>query len=156
MIDDTIDYPESDGLPMCDTTRQFHWISLLVGNLQALFRNRQDVLIWGNQFWYPVEGEPGIHTTPQVYVVFGRPKGHRRSYKQWEEDNVPMTVVFEFLSPNTTTEKNSLRALKFTLQKLPQPARQAIFQRVLARWITPTSADCWSSTTMAVRFCSMG
>jgi lactate racemase len=40
----------------------------------------------------------------------------------------------EFLAKNeddlTTTEKNSLRALKFTLDKLPQPARQAIFQRV--------------------------
>src|SRR6185312_380367 len=42
----------------------------------------------------------------------------------------------EFLAKNeddlTTTEKNSLRALKFTLDKLPQPARQAIFQRVPA------------------------
>jgi len=40
----------------------------------------------------------------------------------------------EFLARNeddlTTTEKNSLRVLKFTLDKLPQPARQAIFQRV--------------------------
>ncbi len=40
----------------------------------------------------------------------------------------------EFLAKNeddlTTTERNSLRALKFTLSKLPQPARQAIFQRV--------------------------
>jgi nickel-dependent lactate racemase len=40
----------------------------------------------------------------------------------------------EFLHKNeddlTTTEKNSLRALRFTLSKLPQAARQAIFQRV--------------------------
>jgi hypothetical protein len=42
--------------------------------------------------------------------------------------------TLDFLSKNeddlTTTEKNSLRALRFTLEKLPQPARQAIFQRV--------------------------
>ncbi|MFO0759964.1 MAG: lactate racemase domain-containing protein [Byssovorax sp.] len=42
----------------------------------------------------------------------------------------------EFLAKNeddlTTTERNSLRALKFTLSKLPQPARQAIFQKVPA------------------------
>jgi nickel-dependent lactate racemase len=40
----------------------------------------------------------------------------------------------EFLAKNeddlTTTERNSMRALRFTLSKLPQPARQAIFQRV--------------------------
>jgi hypothetical protein len=37
-----------------------------------------------------------------VYVVFGRPKGDRSSYRQWEEDNIPMTVVFEVLSPSNT------------------------------------------------------
>jgi hypothetical protein len=40
----------------------------------------------------------------------------------------------EFLAKNedelTSVEKSSLRALRFTLSKLPQPARQAIFQRV--------------------------
>ena len=40
----------------------------------------------------------------------------------------------EFLAKNedelTSVEKNSLRALRFTLSKLPQPARQQIFQRV--------------------------
>jgi len=32
-------------------------------------------------------------------VVFGRPKGDRGSYKQWEEDNLPPQVVFEVLPP---------------------------------------------------------
>jgi lactate racemase len=40
----------------------------------------------------------------------------------------------EFLAKNeddlTSSEKSALRALRFTLSKLPQPARQAIFQRV--------------------------
>ena len=40
----------------------------------------------------------------------------------------------EFLSKNEddlgATERSALRALRFTLDKLPQPARQAIFQRV--------------------------
>jgi hypothetical protein len=31
--------------------------------------------------------------------VFGRPKGDRGSYMQWLEDDVPITVVFEILSP---------------------------------------------------------
>src|SRR5436190_6077765 len=95
-------YPESDGLPMADNTRQFSWIVTLFNNLDALYGDNPRVFVSGNQLWYPVEGEPTICTAPDVYVVFGRPKGHRGSYKQWEEDNVPMTVVFEVLSPGNT------------------------------------------------------
>jgi Uma2 family endonuclease len=95
-------YPESDGEPMADNTRQLRWMIVLIGNLAALFRDAPDVFVGGNQFWYPVEGEPGTRQAPDVYVVFGRPKGDRGSYKQWEEGNVPMTVVFEILSPGNT------------------------------------------------------
>jgi hypothetical protein len=35
-------------------------------------------------------------------VVFGRPKGDRGSYQQWEEGGIPVTVAFEVLSPNNT------------------------------------------------------
>jgi Uma2 family endonuclease len=96
---DGVFYPESDGKPMADNTRQFRWIVTLAGNLAALFRDDPDVFVSGNQFWYPVEGEPAIVIAPDVYVVFGRPKGERPSWKQWEEGGVPMTVVFEVLSP---------------------------------------------------------
>jgi Uma2 family endonuclease len=92
-------YPESDGLPMAENTRQLNWIIALVTNLRALFRDKADVFIAGNQFWYPVKDEPDICNAPDVYAVFGRPKGNRPSYKQWEEDGIPMTVVFEVLSP---------------------------------------------------------
>jgi Uma2 family endonuclease len=97
-----IHYPESDGLPMADNTRQFNWIIVLATNLRALFHNDANVFVAGNQNWYPVEGEPEVCAAPDVYVVFGRPKGERGSYKQWEEGNVPMTVVFEVLSPSNT------------------------------------------------------
>jgi Uma2 family endonuclease len=98
----SIVYPESDGLPMAENSRQFRWIFVLAGNLTALFRDNADVFVCGNQFWYPVEGEVEIRLAPDVYAVFGRPKGDRPSYKQWEEGNIPMTVVFEVLSPGNT------------------------------------------------------
>jgi Uma2 family endonuclease len=98
-------YPESDGKPMADNTKQFQWIFVLFGNLAALFRDRADVWVWGNLMWYAKKNEPDENAAPDVFVVFGRPKGHRSSYKQWEENNVPLTVVFEVLSPsNTGTE----------------------------------------------------
>jgi Uma2 family endonuclease len=97
-----IDYPESDGQPMADNTKQFQWILVLASNLQARFADDPNVFVSGNQFWYPVEGDPTVVQAPDVYAVFGRPKGDRTSYKQWEEDGVPMTVVFEILSPKNT------------------------------------------------------
>jgi len=49
-------YPESDGAPMADNTRQLHWIILVVENLDALFMDRVDIFVAGDQNWYPVEG----------------------------------------------------------------------------------------------------
>jgi Uma2 family endonuclease len=104
-VSSPIVYPESDGLPMSDNTKQLRWIVMLYGNLAALFRADVDVFVGGNQFWYPVEGRDDLKQAPDVYVVFGRPKGDRPSYKQWEEGDVPMTVVFEILSPGNTPDE---------------------------------------------------
>jgi hypothetical protein len=40
-----------------------------------------------------------VRLAPDVYVAFGRPKGDRDSYKQWEEADTPVTIVFEIWSP---------------------------------------------------------
>ena len=98
-------YPESDGQPMADNSKQFRWIVVLADNLSSIFHHRQDVLVGGNQFWYPEEGNEKKRVAPDVFVVFGRSKGDRGSYKQWQEDNVPMTVVFEVLSPGNSAQE---------------------------------------------------
>ncbi|MGC8784725.1 MAG: Uma2 family endonuclease [Armatimonadota bacterium] len=92
-------YPESDGQPMAENTKQLEVIVYLYDNLCALFADREDVFVAADLLWYPVEGHPEIRTAPDVFVAFGRPKGHRGSYKQWEEDNTAPQVVFEILSP---------------------------------------------------------
>ncbi|MGJ0608046.1 Uma2 family endonuclease [Cylindrospermopsis raciborskii] len=98
-------YPESDNKPMADNTRQFTWIVKIKENLEILFKSNVDVFVAGDLFWYPVEGSNKIKLAPDTMVVFGRPKGHRGSYRQWEEDNIPPPVVFEILSPsNNNTE----------------------------------------------------
>jgi hypothetical protein len=78
---------------------------VLCGNLAARYRDDPNVFVSGNQNWFPREGEPELFRSPDVYAVFGRPKGQRRSWKQWEEGGVPMTVVFEILSPRNTYEE---------------------------------------------------
>ncbi len=95
-------YLECDGQPLVDNTRQLRWITTLYGNLAALFDDRPAVFVAADLLWYPVEGQPEVRVAPDVLVVFGRPKGDRGSYRQWEEGNVPLTVVFEVLSPGNT------------------------------------------------------
>ena len=46
------------------------------------------MFVAGDLFWYPVEGAPGNRFAPDALVAFGRPKGHRGSYRQWEEGGV--------------------------------------------------------------------
>ncbi|OSO89267.1 hypothetical protein B7O87_13570 [Cylindrospermopsis raciborskii CENA303] len=92
-------YPESDGKPMADNTKQFTWIVKIKENLEILFKFNPEVFVAGDLFWYPVKGSNRIKLAPDTMVVFGRPKGQRGSYRQWEEDNIPPQVVFEILSP---------------------------------------------------------
>ena len=92
-------YPDSDGQPMADNTKQFRWIVVIKENLEILFAAVADVFIAGDLLWYPVEGDNKTRQAPDAMVVFGRPKGDRGSYKQWQEDNIPPQVVFEILSP---------------------------------------------------------
>jgi Uma2 family endonuclease len=93
-------YPDSDGLPMAENTLQYRWMMTIVGNLEHLFADDPNVFVAGDLFWYPVEGHPEICVAPDALVAFGRPKGDRLSYMQWEEGNVPPQVVFEVLSPS--------------------------------------------------------
>ncbi len=92
-------YPESDGLPMADNTKQFRWIVTIQGGVDAAFRNEANVFVAGNLLWYPVEGNNKISVAPDIFVVFGRPKEDRGSYLQWKEDNIAPQVLFEVLSP---------------------------------------------------------
>ena len=94
-----VHYPDSDGNPMADNTKQFRWIVTIKENIELLFAEDPNVFIAGDLLWYPVEGNNTIRSAPDTMVVFGRPKGDRGSYQQWKEDNLPPQVVFEILSP---------------------------------------------------------
>jgi Uma2 family endonuclease len=97
---ETVIYPESDGLPMADNTKQFRWIVTIKENLEILFADDSQVFVAGDLLWYPVEGNNTLSQAPDVMVVFGRPKGDRGSYQQWREDDISPQVVFEILSPS--------------------------------------------------------
>jgi Uma2 family endonuclease len=95
-------YPEGDGRPIAENTKQFRWIVTIEGGLEALLRDDPNVFVAGDLLWYPVEGRPDICTAPDAMVVFGRPKGDRSAYLQWLEGGIAPQVVFEVLSPGDT------------------------------------------------------
>lgn len=80
-------------------TAQFRWIVTMKEGIDALFRHDPDVFIGGGLLWYPVEGKPRIRMATDVLVAFGRPRGERGSYRQWEEGGIAPQVVFEIQSP---------------------------------------------------------
>jgi Uma2 family endonuclease len=99
-------YPESDGKPMAENTEQYAWIVRLVTNLKHLLKD-EVAFVAGDLLWYPVQVDapPAPSQAPDAMVAFGRPPGHRRSYKQWEEGHIAPQVVFEILSPSNTRDE---------------------------------------------------
>lgn len=107
-----IHYPDSNGKPMADNTKQYRWIVRLVSNLKQLLRG-ETAFVAGDLLWYPVKvDEPPVPSqAPEAMVVQGRPDYDRSSYKQWEEDNIAPQVVFEIISPsNSATEISQKQA----------------------------------------------
>jgi len=84
---------------MADNTLQFQWLAMLQGNLDALL---ESAFVGGDLLWYPTSSSDAVRMAPDILVAFGRPKGHRGSYKQWEEGGVAPQVVFEIISPSNT------------------------------------------------------
>jgi Uma2 family endonuclease len=92
-------YPDCDGNPMADNTKQFRWIVTIKENLELIYAENPDVFVAGDLLWYPVEGNNTIRQAPDIMVALGRPKGDRGSYQQWKEAGIAPQVVFEILSP---------------------------------------------------------
>jgi Uma2 family endonuclease len=95
-----IDYPDQDGNPMSDNTKQFRLIVMIKENLEVFYATLFDVFVAGDLLWYPIEGDNKTRLAPDAMVVFGRPKGDRGSYQQWKEGNIAPQITFEILSPS--------------------------------------------------------
>ena len=156
---DLIDYPEDNGEPMAENTLQYEWIVTIKGGLDAAFRNRPDVFVASDLLWYPVKGQRDPCTAPDAMVVIGRPKGHRRSYLQWNEDGIAPQVVFEVLSPGNRPGR---MAEKFQFYEThgveeyyvydPDNPELAGWTRVGDRLTPIDDVEDWTSPLLGVRF----
>ena len=152
-------YPESDGKPMADNTKQFELIVEIKKGLDWLYFNNPQVFVAGDLFWYPVKGQNTIVTAPDVMVVFGRPKGDRGSYRQWEEDNIAPQVVFEILSPSNSRHEMSKKLLFFDRYNVEEYYLYDPETNLLDIWLRTNnglepifSNDDWVSPRLNVRF----
>ena len=98
-------YPDSDGQPMAESTIQYELIVKIKAGCESLFKDDPNVFVAADLLWYPVEGRPEISQAPDTMVIFGRPKGDRRSYIQHREGNIGPQVVFEIRSHNDSQTK---------------------------------------------------
>ncbi|WP_254174779.1 Uma2 family endonuclease [Planktothrix pseudagardhii] len=152
-------YPDSDGQPMSDNTLQFQWIVTIKENLDLLFADNSNVFVAGDLLWYPVEGNNTIRRAPDTMVVFGRPKGYRGSYQQWQEDNIPPQVVFEILSPGNRIKEMAAK-LQFYQQYGveeyylydPEKVDFAGWQRIEGQLTIIDEIQGWVSPRLGVRF----
>lgn len=154
-----INYPDNDGQPMADNTKQFRWITTIQGGLEALFRDDANVFVAGDLLWYPVEGDNKIRVAPDVMVVFGRPKGDRGSYLQWQEENIPPQVVFEVLYPGNTLTEMARKLEFYDLYQVeeyylydPQKVDLSGWLRVEGRLRVIDPVPRWVSPRLGIRF----
>ena len=152
-------YPDSDGKPIADSTLQFEWIVKLYENLSAQYYDDPNVLVVADLLWYAMHGQPTECTAPDTLVIFGRPKGHRGSYRQWREDGVAPQVVFEVLSPIGTTEEMDSKFAFYERHKVEEyylydPERAELFGwlRRGRRLKAIAPIDGWISPRLKIRF----
>ena len=67
-------YPDSDGQPMADNTKQFRWIVMIQQNLEWLFANDPNVFVAGDLVVSRRRGQQDAHR-PRCDGGGGAPKG---------------------------------------------------------------------------------
>lgn len=152
-------YPDSDGKPMADNTKQYRWIVMIKENLEIFLSSILDVFIAGDLLWYPIEGDNVTCLAPDVMVVFGRPRGDRGSYKQWQEHNIPPQVVFEILSPSNTQQELQAKRKFYETHGVeefyvydPDRFRLSGWIRQGGELLTIDNMEGWSSPRLTIRF----
>jgi Uma2 family endonuclease len=155
-------YPDSDGQPMANNTLHAEYITTTKYGIESVFAEWDDVFVAMDLFWYPVQGKPKTVLAPDVMVALGRPKGARKSYKQWQENNVAPQIVFEFLSESNTTSEMTRKATFFERYGVQEYYMYDIERKILSGFVRYQEEDDaleeiadmndWKSPRLGIRF----
>jgi Uma2 family endonuclease len=155
---DEPEYPSSDGRPMAESTTQFRWIVTIKEGLETLFADRPDVFVAGDLLWYATKGDKSDVMAPDAMVVFGRPKGDRRSYREWVENGVVPQVVFEVASHTNTPEEMAEKRRRYDARGVEEYYFYDPETGKLEGWLRRPDglrairADGWTSPLLGVTF----
>ena len=158
--EEEIEYPESDDEPLAESSIQYRWITAIKTFIGWMYLNRKDVFVAADNFWYPVKGNPHEKLAPDIYAVFGAPhKKDRGCYKQWEENNIAIQVIFEIMSPYDYApkmrEKFAFYERHGSLEYyVYDPHRDTLegYTRQNERFVPISNMDGWVSPLLGVRF----
>lgn len=78
-------YPTTDGKPIAETDWHRDLMVALIETLKIFFAQHPLVYVSGNLLVFYVPNDKRRHLSPDVFVVFGVPKGDRLNYLTWEE-----------------------------------------------------------------------
>lgn len=112
-------YPDRDGKPMGETGFHVDALLNLRQALQDYFRNRSDVYVGGNIFFYYEKGNPAANKCPDVMVIKGVGNHERCSFKTWEENAVPCVIV-ENSSQDTIKEDLGLKKMLYASLRIAE------------------------------------
>ena len=156
--DANIEYPSSDGMPLAETSLQYEWIVTFRENINWLLHDAE-AFVGADNFWYPVQGHAEITQAPDVYVALGRPKGHRPSYKQWEEGGVAPQVAIEVWGLTNTREGMRRKREWYARYGVEEyyeydPVRDTIkvFVRAGDELVRVSDLKTWVSPRLGIRF----
>jgi len=152
-------YPSSDGQPMADSTIQYKLIVTIKEGCELLFKDDPNVFVAADLLWYPVERRNDISQAPDTMVIFGRPKGERRSYLQFSEDNIAPQVAFEIRSFNDSDTKMNKKLSFYNRYGVEEyylydPAENELlgWQRIDGMLEVIEPMEGWISPRLGVRF----
>ena len=153
------EFPQSDGKPMADSTLQYQWIATIKEGLDALFADRADVFIAADLLWYADRRDKSGVVAPDVLVAFGRPKGHRRSYREWVEEGVVPQVVFEIDSPSNTAAEMERKLAIYDRRGVeeyyyydPESGSLEGWRRESGRLLPIPDVEDWTSPRLGISF----
>jgi Uma2 family endonuclease len=112
LIQEEIDYPDTDGEPMAESDFQRKPLTYLVEALDLHFQTQPEVYVSGNLLIYYQPGNPKASVAPDVFIVFGVQKRPRRIYQTWVEGKAPQ-VIIEITSHTTKTKDEKDKPLLY-------------------------------------------
>jgi Uma2 family endonuclease len=156
----SIIYPDSDGQPMADNTKQFRWIVTIKENLEILFADQADVFVAGDLLWYPVEGQQSPLPGPRCDGGrWGDPRAIAVPISNGEKANIAPQVVFEILSPSNSGLEMSRKLLFYQqygveeyYQYDPDHHDLVGSQRINGALLAIPEMQGWVSPRLGIRF----